>query len=398
MAALNPPGFLQNAGATHTAEQMRNWLSLAFAGNVSGTSLIAQGGVHGALGNKLSVTQAGSPNMTVIVKSGGAMIPGTEGSKQAMYAVLNDADNTVNIAAADPTLPRIDIIVYKVQDQAYSGGTNTSSIVAVTGTPAASPSPPAAPANSITLAQVAVAANATSIVNANITDKRTYLNGVSKLPDVQKFTAGGTWTMPTGARWVHIKCVGDGGGGGSTAATGASEAAESSGGGGGGYAEAWFDASALTSTVAVTIGTGGAGGAATGSNSGSAGTGSSFGAFLTSNGGGGGAGGTNTTTNAIAGSGTGGTASVTGGISSIAITGDDGGNGRVISAGPVYANYGGAGPLSSLRRAGASGTTAGSGGRIYGGGGTGARAGASQSSQAGGAGAAGLVLVDTYFG
>ena len=43
----------------------------------------------------------------------------------------------------------------------------------MTGTPAGSPSPPSAPANSFTLAQVAVAANATSITSGNITDQRT---------------------------------------------------------------------------------------------------------------------------------------------------------------------------------------------------------------------------------
>jgi predicted secreted protein len=49
---------------------------------------------------------------------------------------------------------------------------NTWSLAVVTGTPAASPSEPAAPANSIVLAMVSVAALATSITNANITDRR----------------------------------------------------------------------------------------------------------------------------------------------------------------------------------------------------------------------------------
>jgi hypothetical protein len=65
--------------------------------------------------------------------------------------------------------------VVAVQD-AYYGGTANNQVLfqAVTGTPASSPVAPAAPANSITLAYVAVAANATSIVNANITDQRPY--------------------------------------------------------------------------------------------------------------------------------------------------------------------------------------------------------------------------------
>jgi hypothetical protein len=43
----------------------------------------------------------------------------------------------------------------------------------VAGTPAGSPSAPATPANSISLATIAVAAGATTIVTANITDTRT---------------------------------------------------------------------------------------------------------------------------------------------------------------------------------------------------------------------------------
>lgn len=175
MAESNPPGFLQNAGATHTAEQTRTWLSILLAGQNASTSLIARGGVVNGRGNSLATTQTGSPSMAVIVKSGQAFVPGTEGSKQGCYGVQNDADVTLSIAAAHATLNRIDIVCFKVQDTAYSGVTNSSSLVVVTGTPASSPVAPSAPANSITLSQVAVAAAVTSIVNANITDKRTWL-------------------------------------------------------------------------------------------------------------------------------------------------------------------------------------------------------------------------------
>jgi hypothetical protein len=90
---------------------------------------------------------------------------------------LNDADVTLSVSAAHPTLPRIDIVAFKVQDSQYSGATNSCSLVVVTGTAAGSPTAPAAPANSIVLANIAVAAAVTSIVNANITDKRTWLTG-----------------------------------------------------------------------------------------------------------------------------------------------------------------------------------------------------------------------------
>jgi len=184
MAAINPPGYLQNAGATHTAEQMRNWQNALVAGKTGATALLARGGVHPGLGNALTVTQTGSPSMAVIVKSGHGVIPGSEGSKQGSYIVMNDADVTLSIAAAHATLNRIDIVCFKVEDQAYSGAVNSSSLVVVTGTPASSPAAPTPPNNSITLAQVSIVANDTSITNNEITDKRQILAGVGGLISV----------------------------------------------------------------------------------------------------------------------------------------------------------------------------------------------------------------------
>lgn len=175
MAVVNPPLALQNAGNVHTAEILRNAFNVLTAGTLGSNSLKTRGGVQHQQGFGLAVSQNGSPNMSVNVASGNAMIAGSEDSNQGCYHVQNDATLNVSIAAADPSLPRIDLIVFKVQDSFYSGVTNTSSIVAVTGTPNASPSAPAAPANSITLARVAVGAAVTSIVNANITDTRFFL-------------------------------------------------------------------------------------------------------------------------------------------------------------------------------------------------------------------------------
>lgn len=175
MTEYTKPGWLQNAGATHTAEQMRNWLVVGMAGTQGSTSLLPRGGVNPVLGSELSVTQTGSPTMAVIVKSGLAIVPGSEGSKQGGYGVGNDADVTLSIAAAHATLARIDIAIFRVRDSVYSGGVDSAVLEIVTGTPSGSPSAPALPANSLLLAEVAVAALATSITNANITDKRAWL-------------------------------------------------------------------------------------------------------------------------------------------------------------------------------------------------------------------------------
>lgn len=198
MSEVNPPAFLQNAGNVHTAEITRGILNSLTGGTFSTDSLRARGGVNQQQGGRLAVQQAGSPNMTVDVLSGNALIPGSEAAKQAVYGVQNDATKNVAITASDPSLPRIDLICFKVQDTFYSGGANTSSIVAVTGTAASSPAVPTAPANSITLAQIAVAAGATSIVNANITDKRYFLSAAGGIVTCTSTTRPATSNMQTG--------------------------------------------------------------------------------------------------------------------------------------------------------------------------------------------------------
>jgi hypothetical protein len=157
MTALNPPLDLQNR-TDHTAQGDR--LLLRSIWSIGGR----------VRSGDLAVAAQGSPNMSVTVSAGGAIVPGTENTYQGTYHCFNDAAVTVTIAAADTTNPRIDLIVAKVQDAFYSGATNAWSLAAVTGTPAGVPVAPAAPANSITLATVAVAANVTSITNANITN------------------------------------------------------------------------------------------------------------------------------------------------------------------------------------------------------------------------------------
>jgi hypothetical protein len=194
MAEVNPPGFLQNAGNVHTAEVTRNSLAM-LTGRLAAPSMKTQGGVHPDLGGFLDVDAAGTPNMSVDIASGVAFIPGTEGAKQGVYTCVNDATVNKTIATSDPALPRIDLVVAKVEDSFYSGGTNAWSLAVVTGTPAGSPTVPAAPSNSIALAQVAVGAGVTSITNANITERRTYaagLRGIIKCTSTTRPTWMGT--------------------------------------------------------------------------------------------------------------------------------------------------------------------------------------------------------------
>jgi hypothetical protein len=119
----------------------------------------------------MRVTPQGSPDMTVNVDSGHCSIVSSY-SLGGVYVGYNDAAVILTITAADGSNPRIDLIVATVNDQAYAGVTNNITFQVITGTPAGSPTVPSTPTNSIALAQIAVAAGATSVTSGNITDVR----------------------------------------------------------------------------------------------------------------------------------------------------------------------------------------------------------------------------------
>lgn len=212
-------------------------------------------------------------------------------------------------------------------------------------------------------------------------------------PVVQVFAASGTWTKPSNCLKVQVQLVGGGGAGGGAGTTGASQWSFGDGGGGGEYANGMFDATALTSTVAVTVG---AGGTAT-TGFGNAGGTSSFGTYMTAIGGNAGAVRTatssanfspNTTSRAGGSGGTGGNYHAPGGL---------GGSGIGVSSNAGTAQRGGDGGASFFAGGQYGNSNAGgSAGRSYGGGGSGASLGASQTAVAGGSGAAGIAIVTSW--
>lgn len=170
-------------GQSHASEVQRNQTAAIFGAPVAAftnaVSPTTHGGSHGVVGaGDLAVTQNGTPNMSVNVAAGRALIRSGNASSIAagVYAVMNDATVNVAISAADPTNPRIDLVVIQVRDTNYGEAANDVRITVVTGTPAASPVAPALTSfpNAVVLAQVAVAAATTTIVTGNITDRRPF--------------------------------------------------------------------------------------------------------------------------------------------------------------------------------------------------------------------------------
>ena len=114
----------------------------------------------------LLVSQQATPNMTVQVSPGRAVVP-TPASDGGGYAVLSDAVANVTINPVS-TLPRIDLILMAVDDADYSGSIYGPKVYALAGTPAASPAAPAQPAGTLLLATLNLLANATSVVQSAI--------------------------------------------------------------------------------------------------------------------------------------------------------------------------------------------------------------------------------------
>jgi len=156
MALRTPPSWLQNG--SHPAENDR----------LTAKAIWQTSGIVNA--TDLQITQNSSPNMSVNVSSGYAAIVGTTQANMGTYMAYNDAATNLTISTANPSNPRIDLIVITINDAYYTGTLNNVSFQVIAGTPAASPTVPATPANSLALGQIAVGTSVTSILTANITN------------------------------------------------------------------------------------------------------------------------------------------------------------------------------------------------------------------------------------
>lgn len=133
------------------------------------------------------IQRAAGANMTVDVASSvgeGAVVTGDSVTAQGKYFVPPTAANVnVDIATADATNPRNDLVVLEIKDDQHdASGLNLARVRVITGTPNASAAltdapgangTPALPSSCMPLAVVNVTAGLASVATARISDRRT---------------------------------------------------------------------------------------------------------------------------------------------------------------------------------------------------------------------------------
>jgi hypothetical protein len=157
------------------------------------TDMVAASGISSkASGSHFTVQQQSTPDMTIKVKAGRAYIKEDSGNA---YPVILDSDTSVAVGANSSGSTRIDSIVLYI-DKAASANTDASNIaklITVQGNASAPTDGAIQTAVSagnpyLRLANVSVSNGATSIVTANITDKRVPVR--FQLSDVSFYDGG----------------------------------------------------------------------------------------------------------------------------------------------------------------------------------------------------------------
>jgi hypothetical protein len=137
------------------------------------TSLIATEGVVGA-SDFLVTERDPAPALQVTMSPGRAFIDGDDIPNQGNYLVVVEEPVDINVSPADTTDDRIDLLVLRVLDSDAGVVGDEAQLELIPGVPDPSPVPPALPDTAIPVAEVLVQANVIAILNADITDRRTF--------------------------------------------------------------------------------------------------------------------------------------------------------------------------------------------------------------------------------
>ncbi|GGM78465.1 hypothetical protein GCM10012275_56380 [Longimycelium tulufanense] len=168
MALRTPVPFLSDV--EYPAASFRQLLHTMF-GRRSGV-LVGSGTELPSFG----VVPQPTPDMSVRVGRGIAVLAGSQDTEQGSYLLINDAVETVPIGPASTVNDRIDLVGLAVRDGDYTAGDSTAEIVVLAGAPAANPERPT-PDPDVTflpLAEVVVPAKTSVITRDQVHDLRTF--------------------------------------------------------------------------------------------------------------------------------------------------------------------------------------------------------------------------------
>lgn len=167
------PAFLGSSSISYSAKDVRRFMTAA-------PIIYTQGGEGIVESGDFAVSQrAAGANMSVDVAAGEAYVKGDTNADEGSYYCRETSTLNATFTASDATNPRIDRVVLEVKnDSEDSSGLNKARIRVIDGTPTVGATltnlsgAASVPSTCLLLANVLVGAGVTTILTANIQDRR----------------------------------------------------------------------------------------------------------------------------------------------------------------------------------------------------------------------------------
>ncbi|MGW9299429.1 hypothetical protein ACWHA3_01200 [Streptomyces cyaneofuscatus] len=181
MALINPPAWMQAGSYPARTDRLALTALLSYPGfavDESRPMRIRQGIKPSYQNQQLRVRAATTPNMTVIVSGGFAIIDQHDTGGSGTYIIANDGDVTLTVQPAGGAGQyRRDTVVVSAYDAEYSGSVSEARLEVIQGPYAATAGAAvrgSLPANAQILADLAIGPSQASVAAGNITDVRQY--------------------------------------------------------------------------------------------------------------------------------------------------------------------------------------------------------------------------------